>query len=300
MAHPLKTLAAVALALSLGTASAAGGQPAIPPVAPQSTVVIHNDKTPLITVFAWERNGEFLNAWPGDGKEVPYDAARNQVKLFRFKAGDVRELHFAKGSRTHPHFSREDIITYGVTARRVQITNEQSFQNEPGDASFQPNGVNHHGETLVGGVAIEMAFPGTKWADPQAKWVSGRNVPLQPVAAWREKGRTIEVVGPAARKAPARAVRFSRKTFRLTPPYVLEEIHLPKGARTPPAMRDTDLLLYVVKGEVRVNVDGPGEVAVSGDAARAPSGTSLSLEALEDTVLVQAAAPRPRAVALKK
>lgn len=291
------TLAKAALLLALAGAPEATAQTALPPVATPDVVVIHNAATPLITVFAWERNGEFINAWPGDGKTPPYDAAKNEVKLFRFVTGDVRELHFTKGSRTHPHLSKEDIITYGVSARRVQITNAQSFQNEPGDASFQPNGVTHHAETLLSGVAIEIAFPGTHWANPEATWIPQSATPLLPVAAWTAKGVPAEAVGAAVRRAPPEAIRFSRRTFRLRPDYVLQELHLPKGARLPARRASTDVLAYVVSGQVRITVADYGDVALGGDAARLPSGQTYRLEALQDTVLVQAAAPadRPKA-----
>jgi quercetin dioxygenase-like cupin family protein len=274
----------------LAAASTAMAQPAIPPVADDSVIVIRNAERTRLVVFAWERNGEWINAWPGDGREIPYDAARNQVKLFIFPTGSIRELIFEKGSRTHPHPNKEDIFTYGVSGRRVQFVNEQSFQNEPGDAAFHPVGVSHHGETLRTGIAMEFAFPGKLRPNPEAVWISGRTPARVAVAEWVDGGRLQRAWDGAAAKAPAGAVKYEAKRydFALAP---LEEVHLAKGVKTPTGTRERDLISYVLKGRVRVTVAGKSDVAVPGDAIRQAGGRPFSREALEDSVLVEVMAP---------
>jgi quercetin dioxygenase-like cupin family protein len=187
------------IALLLGPiVAAAMAADALPPV------VRYSKDTPANTVYAWERWGNFINAVPGDGKEIPYDAAKLRAKVFAFPAGEIRVIDFNAKVRTHDHVNMTDTILYTWSGRRVQFVNDQAEHNRPGDAAFHPRGVFHHGEAVEAGKGIEFAmFVDKVQPNAEATWRFAKDTPLQSLAAWVAGGNYHELADAAAVKAPA-------------------------------------------------------------------------------------------------
>ena len=183
------------------------------------TVVLYKKDITLNTVYAWERWGNFINAVPGDGKEIPYDAARLTVRVYSLPSGEIRVIDFAGGVRTHPHFNMTDTVLYTWTGSRVQFADGKAAVNVPGDAALHPKGVHHHGEALQTGKGIEfVAFVDRQLPDPEVTWKAAASLPMQPMAAWLEgQGTYREVAGGAVGTAPPRASRFKARTFDFPP-----------------------------------------------------------------------------------
>lgn len=253
----------IVLPLCTGITVALGAQP--------DPVVLYRKDIPYRSVYAWERWGNFINAQPGDGKEIPYDAAKLAVRVYAFPSGEIRVIDFRSGVRTHPHINMTDTILYTWTGRRVQFGNGQAEQNRPGDAAFHPRGVFHHGEALETGKGIEFATYVDKVApDPQVTWITA-------------EARPMRAVGPGVAER-----RFDFGT------YVTREIHLSKGAKL---TLDTvaNQLLFVLSGRILVSAGGSAgsqnfEVAAE-DAAHARAGAPFNIVALEAAQVLTSSVP---------
>jgi quercetin dioxygenase-like cupin family protein len=254
-------------------------------------LVVYKKDVRLNTVFAWERSGNFINAVPGDGKEIPYDAARLAARVYTLPTGEIRVIDFNARVRTHPHFNMTDTVLYTWTGRRVQFADGQAAVNVPGDAAFHPRGVEHHGEALETGKGIEFAaFVDRQLPDPEVTWVKGASRPLLPTAAWIE-GRGIyrEATGAAATGAPADAARFTLREFEF-PPYTTREYHVAAGTTLPIDTR-ANQLLFLLQGRAEVSADGKTLVIGVEDAAHARAGAPFLLRALEDVVFLSSSIP---------
>lgn len=273
----LSTLVAVTL-LVTGAALAADNLP----------LVLYKKDIAINTTYAWERWGNFINAIPGDGKEIPYDAAKLRARVYAFPSGEIRVINFDVGVRTHNHVNMTDTILYTWTGRRVQFVNDQAAINRPGDAAFHPKGVFHHGEALETGKGIEFAmYVDTRQSDPQATWIPASTRPKEPAAVWSESGAIREAVGAAAASAPANATHFDVRTFDFSPHYVARELWVPRGARI--TMNGTkDRLMFLLAGQVTLSADGKTWQMAVEDAARAPAGQLVTLTALEDSRILEA------------
>jgi quercetin dioxygenase-like cupin family protein len=254
-------------------------------------VVLQKKVIPLHTVYAWERWGNFINAVPGDGKDIPYDAARLTVRVFTLPSGEIRVIDFAGGVRTHPHFNMTDTILYTWTGSRVQFADGKAAVTVPGDAALHPKGVYHHGEALQTGKGIEfVAFVAARLPDPQVTWKPAASLPMMPMAAWMEgRGTYRELAGDAVGTAPAGAARFEARTFDF-PPYVTREYRVAKGTVLPLDSR-ANQLVYVTAGRARVSTEGVSDEVATEDAAHVRAGVPFTVEALEDLVLLTSSIP---------
>lgn len=72
---------------------------------------------------------------------------------------------------------------------------------------------------------------------------------------------------------------------------MLLEITAPKGAKVPTHKHNHESVGYIVKGELRMIVDGKEYLAGVGSAFRHPEGVLHSTEALEDTVYIEIKSP---------
>ncbi len=254
-------------------------------------VVRYRSVTPANTVYAWERWGNFINAVPGDGKEIPYDAAKLKARVFAFPAGEIRVIDFNAKVRTHEHVNMTDTILYTWTGRRVQFVNDQAEHNRPGDAAFHPRGVFHHGEAVETGRGIEFAmFVDNVRPNPEATWRFAAATPLQSVAAWIADGTYHEQFEAAAAKAPASAARFQARTIEF-PPYVARELRLAKGTALPLDVRNQQLMI-VLSGTISIKTAGQSFDLAVEDTAFATPGVPFSVRASEDATLLTAVVPR--------
>lgn len=282
-------------AIALLAVSAAPVAPVTPPPAPApAPVVIHHQDVPLVTVFAWERWGNFINVQPGSGVEIPYDAARLQVKVYTFPSGEVRAIRFGNGVRTHRHVNLTDTILYSWQAHRVQFVDSLATVTEPGDFALHQKGVYHSGEEIRrgGGIDLEFALPfkGVH-NDPTGYWSLARDNPVQSAASWSVSGRVIEATGVAATAAaPTNAARYRVRTARL-PNYAAREVYLPAGTVLPLRDDGSDRLLFVLSGHVRLTLGGTVYPLESEDAARIERGADARIDALDDVMFVEAAVP---------
>jgi len=73
----------------------------------------------------------------------------------------------------------------------------------------------------------------------------------------------------------------------------LLEIHVRAGAGSPIHMHSHESLIYVVSGRLKTTIDCETFVLGAGDVCRHPPGAAHRVEALEDTVFVEAKSPPP-------
>ena len=262
------------------------------PAKPKPVVILHQD-VPLYDVYAWERWGNFINAEAGSKTEKPYDAARLKVKVYTFPSGEIRAIRFMNGVRTHRHINQTDTILYGWQANRVQFVDDAAVVAGPGDFALHQKGVDHSGEEIRRGGGIDLEFAMTipgRHNDPKGFWSMAHDHPVQPAATWRTGGRDVEAIGDAAASAPAHATRYRVRVADI-PDYGAREVYLSKGTtlRTVDIMRDR--LMFVLTGRVRITVAGSAYTLVPEDAASAEHGRDFQIEALEDSMLVQASLP---------
>ena len=260
---------------------------------PTAEPVIRHQDIPLYTVFAWERHGNFINAQPGSGTEIPYDAARLQVKVYTFPSGEIRAIRFPNGVRTHRHVNLTDTILYSWQAHRVQFVNSLAVITEPGDFALHQKGVFHSGEEIQRGGGIDLEFAMTKPGmhnDPTGYWSLAKDHPVQPIASWMAGGRYNEALGAAAAAAPASAARYSVRTASL-PGFGAREVRLPQGTVIPSRDENRDRLMFVLSGRVRVTTGGKSYVLAPQDTARAESGKAFTIEAIEASMLAEASVP---------
>lgn len=285
----MKTLL-YAFPIGLGILTPALGQEAKIATAP---VVIRAAEVPLYDVYAWERWGNFINAPAGSKTEIPYDAARLQVKVYTYPTGEIRAIRFHNGVRTHRHINQTDTVLYSWQAHRVQFVNDQAVLAEPGDFALHQKGVDHSGEEIRRGGGIDLEFAMTipgRHNDPTGFWSFARDHPVLPAALWTKDGNSVEAVGDAARSAPALAVRYRVREAPL-PDYPAREVYLDRG--TVLKSRDTarDRLIFVLSGKLTVTVAGRDYAIGPEDTARAERGTHFQIAADQDSKFVQTSVP---------
>lgn len=259
----------------------------------EEKVVILQKDVPLYDVYAWERWGNFINAEAGSTTEIPYDAARLQVKVYTFPTGEIRAIRFNNAVRTHRHINQTDTLLYSWQAHRVQYVNNMAVVAGPGDFALHQKGVDHSGEEIRRGGGIDLEFvvtnPG-RHNDPTGFWSFARDNPVQPAASWQQDGRTVEALGDAVRNAPAGAARYRVRIANL-PLFQAREVYLDAG--TIVASRDdaSDRLLFVLEGQLTVTTGGRDYVLGPQDTARAISGQNFRVAAVTASRFVQASVP---------
>jgi quercetin dioxygenase-like cupin family protein len=255
-------------------------------------VILHQD-VPLYTVYAWERWGNFINAQAGSSTEIPYDAARLQVKVYTFPTGEIRAIRFANGVRTHRHINKTDTILYSWQTHRVHFVNDLAVVTEPGDFALHQKGVYHSGEEIRRGGGIDLEFAVNIDGihnDPTGFWSLAKDHPIEPAAAWIDGSKYVEAIGEAAASAPANAARYRVRVAHLAN-FTARETYIAKGTVVPSRDMDVDRLMFVLSGKLKVTVDGKDYTLVSEDVARAVRGKPFTMEALEDTMFAQAFVP---------
>lgn len=237
---------------------------------------------PLQVVYAWERWGNFINARPGDDVEIPYDAARLEVKTYAHPLGDVRVLRFPK-TRTHDHVNKTDTILYEWTARRVQFVGDDAAVSGPGHVALHPKGVFHHGETLTPGLAVEFAFEvGEPGPDPLPTFVPPELAPWVDAAWWSEGGSVTDVETDGA--LPDGAHRYARRTIGLGA-YTVREARLAAGEVLHTGTGGRGSLLVVLDGEV---VLPGGQILGVEDNACHEGEAGVELRAQADATVLEA------------
>lgn len=262
------------------------GKPVVDPV------ILHKD-VPLYTVYAWERWGNFINAQAGSSTEIPYDAARLQVKVYTFPTAEVRAIRFGNGVRTHRHINKTDTVLYSWQTHRVHFVDDQAVVVGPGDFALHQKGVYHSGEEIRRGGGIDLEFAVNVAGihnDPAGYWSLAKDHPVVPAAAWIEGGRASEAIGDAAASAPAGAANYRVRLADL-PDFPAREVYLPKGVTLPVRETDRDRILFVLSGSVRFRVGDKDYLLGPEDAARAERGKTVTITALEDTMWAQALVP---------
>ena len=73
----------------------------------------------------------------------------------------------------------------------------------------------------------------------------------------------------------------------------LLEMRVPAGAGSPIHVHTHESLIYVVNGRLRTTIDNETFELGPGDVCRHPAGAAHRVEALEDTVFVEAKSPAP-------
>lgn len=247
--------------------------------------IVYGRDIPRMTVHSWMRDGEMQTSWPGQGKNVPPDGTEIGVKLINFPSGSVREILLKTGARTHPHGSYEDVLFYQITGRRVQMCEDDSGMVDPGDVSFEPHGVEHSTYQLIEGVFVEFALPAPERSGGRGTWMKAAEAREIECAVWGEGNAE----GPDAYWAPAAAVRHVRRIFSF-PGHDLIETRLPAASRTASRTEAHDTLFYIVSGKLGVELGGMQAQVEAGDSLQAIVGTPYAFTAINDAVIIQAAA----------
>jgi len=71
------------------------------------------------------------------------------------------------------------------------------------------------------------------------------------------------------------------------------EIHYQPGVGSAVHTHSHESLVYIVRGKVKVTVADESYILESGDVCRHPKGVAHSVEAIEETVMVEIKSPAP-------
>lgn len=268
-----KLIAAILLAAT-ATATAAAA-PLAAQTKPSPTVIRAKD-VPLYDVYAWERWGNFINAQAGGKTEIPYDAARLQVKVYTYPGGEIRAIRFNNAVRTHRHINMTDTLLYSWQAHRVQYVNNLAVVAGPGDFAFHQKGVDHSGEEIRRGGGIDLEFvyfnPG-RHNDPTGFWTFAKDNPV--VDASDEDG-----------------ARYRTRRADFPGGLSAREVYLPAGTSLRSRDGEKERLFFVLSGKVRVSTaDKPDEEIGVEDSAYAAPGKDFRITASEDAKFVEAFLP---------
>lgn len=242
---------------------------------PAPTVIRAKD-VPLYDVYAWERWGNFINAPAGSKTEIPYDAARLQVKVYTYPGGEIRAIRFNNGVRTHRHINQTDTMLYGWQAHRVQYVNNLAVVAGPGDFAFHQKGVDHSGEEIRRGGGIDLEFvyfnPG-RHNDPTGFWSLAKDHPV--IDATADDGtryRTRQADFPGGLSA--------------------REVYLAAGTTLRSRDNGKERLFFILSGKVRVSSAGkPDEEIGIEDSAYAAPGKDFRITAIDEAKFVEAFLP---------
>jgi quercetin dioxygenase-like cupin family protein len=253
-----------------------------PAAANSETLILRDADVKHLIVYGWERDGVFMNAWPGDGTETPYDAARLEVQIYKFPTGHLRRLYFTKGTNTHWHINKDDSIIYNVDVHQVEFVDTQTFLSHPGDVSLHPDGVMHHSEAIQSGQRCEFSFKPQGKSGRDLIALPGRDMTFHAATDWVEDGERKLVYGKTDRSGG----KFTAKIFAF-PNYFLIEAHYPKGETLPLHKNATEKLIFVVSGRLKVTTDTLTEEVGAGDMVRLAVGRDFARQALEDSVVLE-------------
>ena len=81
---------------------------------------------------------------------------------------------------------------------------------------------------------------------------------------------------------------------------ILLEIFYAKGVGTPPHSHTHESVIYLVSGKLKGTIDGKAVTMLPGDTCRHPAGVLHSVEALEDSVILECKSPAPDISAFMK
>ena len=263
--------------------------PGDPPVTDK--LIVHGRNVEQMTVYSWARDGKMHSAWPGEGKELPYDATKIQVRIIAFPGASMREIYLEKGARTHPHDSYEAVLFYQISGRRVQMVNEHSFEVNPGDVTLEPAGVLHSTYQLVSGLFMEFAMPAKTEPNAEAVWMTSAEAPMKNIVEWLADGMVTRSMDDASKPAPSGASRYTEKCYAM-PGYSLIETTVGAGNLILPHIENVDRLYYLVKGRMTATIANIQDIVMAGDTMRSLAGYPCGFSALEDSVLVHTVIPR--------
>ena len=85
--------------------------------------------------------------------------------------------------------------------------------------------------------------------------------------------------------------RVSLKAMLSGENMVMIEMRYPKGASSPEHAHDHESVCYVVSGRVRGVIEGAESILAAGDVCLHPKGVTHSVEALEDSMIVEIKSP---------
>jgi quercetin dioxygenase-like cupin family protein len=259
-------------------------------LATRSDLVVHRRDVPQLRVYQWERHGEHFNAWPGDGRPVPDDAAHVLLRLFNFPTGALRELVFAKGALTPPHVNQSDIILYNITGRQAQISDEDLADAHVGDAAFHPAGVMHYSLSLAQTLRAEFAFAPQGLSGGRALFLPKATTPIRAIAEFLINGEIVTVHDGDTTRAPAES-RFTARVFAF-PAYRMVEARYPAGSRLAPHLNAVERIVYLLSGRMRVQTGPVADEVETGDIFRVVAGETYARAAIEDTVVLEVDASR--------
>ena len=69
------------------------------------------------------------------------------------------------------------------------------------------------------------------------------------------------------------------------------EIRYPAGSSSPPHAHQHESVCYVISGKIKGTIEGESVVLGPGDACRHPEGVEHSVEAIEDSVILEIKSP---------
>ncbi len=256
---------------------------------PTDKPVLHRKDVERVKVYMWERGVVKMNAWPGDRVKLPPDANLLHVRIFPFANAMIREVEYAKGDHA-PGISKEDVAAYLISGHMIHSANGHDYDERPGDASFHTGGLVDMKVSLETATLVTFIFPIAGAPPVEPVWLSGKDVPLTPVAAWVRDGKQIVARGDDVATAPPDAVRYTARVFAF-PRYSITEAHVPKGAASRTRIDAQDGYVYILKGRLGVHIGDVNDRAGPGDVIHEVAGAPLHFEALEDTVFLKVSAP---------
>jgi len=250
-------------------------------------MILYNRDAIHLIVHEWERDGVQNVAWPDDGQIPPYDACRIGLKLFNYPTGQLRLIDFEKGARTPWHLNaHQDALFYGLDATQIEFVDEAIHHAHPGDASIHPEGVQHHSETIIGGVRVEFGFAPQGKSGHDLVAISGRDMGLHVVHEWVEDDRKKRLFRAPAAEVPANGLSYKAKLFQL-PAYAILEAHYGAGTVLPLHTNEAEKIVYVIKGRMTVTTGTESGELGAGDVFRMAAGKPFRRETLTSCVVIE-------------
>lgn len=256
---------------------------------PTDALFVPGTSVDQVLVHSWMRDGHMQSAWPGDNTDIPPDGTPIHVKIINFPIGSVREVHLDTGAATHSHPSYEDVLFYQIGGRRVQMCEDETGRLDPGDVSFEPNGVDHSTYQLIGGLFVEFALPAPIRVGGRGQWLRADEAREIVCAVWDDGTALRHADGPDAFWAPPEAQRHVRRVFSFSGHDLIETV-LPASGRTAPRTDIHDTLFYVIAGSGSMKIGESTFAVAAGDSLRAPAGSAYAMEAGDGITVIQAAA----------
>ncbi len=287
-----------ALCAALIASPVAAQQVVLPPSDANVKNIVPAKNAVIDRVAEWQDGGAIRIALGKDADAAPATASKYEQKRFIWPTGEMRVLHFKKGTPVlhQVTFETEMYVVEGTAEVGV---NGKPVKIGPGDAVFMPSGALTN-KKLSGDLTVVLWNVGVTSKDPKAKLVRGADVKSTSSASWVENGKSMNANKPEdLKKAPPTAARWSTKRYEFDGNSI-RVATFAKSGRSGDGKSTTDALIYVAKGKLGRQEGEEKGVLEAGDGLREQTGLSGYWEGLDNSIFIATSAPMPAGFAPTK